>query len=75
MLNRDCRFLLLAILLLCIIPAMGRPVEPVRDGLDLWLDAARIGGGDTSIVRWADASGNRRDLVQENPAARPIARE
>ena len=69
---RDSRFFLLAILLLSLTPAMARPAEPIRDGLELWLDAARVDAGDTPIARWADASGNRRELVQDNPAARPI---
>jgi putative heme-binding domain-containing protein len=59
-------------------PAAESPSDaalPVREGLELWLDAARIAEpapatGET-VARWRDQSGNRRDLVQDNPAAQP----
>lgn len=49
------------------------PQLPLRDGLELWLDAERIGAGQTppahgaELARWPDASGHRRDFTQ--PAA------
>ncbi|MBM4000770.1 MAG: c-type cytochrome [Planctomycetes bacterium] len=55
---------------------------PVRDGLDLWLDAAginaaRAAGGQpalesgASLDAWPDASGHDRHLTQSEPASRP----
>jgi hypothetical protein len=52
------------------------PALPVRDGLQLWLDAGRAVGEnlvphDGKLVEWLDASGNRRHLRQPTPAAQP----
>jgi len=49
----------------------------VREGLQLWLDAARAAGeasppDRTSVERWLDASGHQRHLSQPKDDARPI---
>lgn len=56
------------------------PELPVRDGLELWLDAAALTGPKLgtpemleglSLPVWPDASGHGRDLTQDKPTARP----
>src|SRR5262245_16046740 len=52
------------------------PKLPVRDGLELWLDAARATGeqivpADGKLAEWKDASGSRRHLRQPIVAAQP----
>src|SRR5262249_23165499 len=49
---------------------------PVRDGLELWLDASRAWGDkiapfDGKLAEWLDASGNGRHLRQASESARP----
>src|SRR5262249_37795902 len=49
---------------------------PLRDGLELWLDAGRVTAdqpapADGKLAEWRDASGKGRHLRQENPEARP----
>ncbi|OWK39129.1 hypothetical protein FRUB_06211 [Fimbriiglobus ruber] len=49
----------------------------VRDGLELWLDAARATGAekppaDNRLARWSDASGKGRHLTQSRDDARPV---
>jgi putative heme-binding domain-containing protein len=52
------------------------PKLPVRDGLELWLDASRAAGAEKppagdALAAWRDASGKGRHLRQNNSAARP----
>src|SRR5438132_2297000 len=52
------------------------PKLPVRDGLELWLDAARATGeqivpADGKLAEWRDASGKGRHLRQPVAAAQP----
>ncbi len=49
---------------------------PVRDGLELWLDASRATGdgslpADGKLREWRDASGNNRTLLSPDENARP----
>src|SRR4051812_48070417 len=53
------------------------PQMPVSKGLELWLDASHATGKDPpspdhKLNVWRDASGNKRDLRQPNPAAEPV---
>lgn len=50
---------------------------PVSAGLELWLDASRVGGDkpvplDGKLETWADASGKGRHLRQSTADARPL---
>src|SRR4051812_36131541 len=52
------------------------PNLPVRDGLQLWLDAARAIGdqplaADAKLNQWRDASGKNRNLEQSDVKAQP----
>src|SRR5262245_40065639 len=52
------------------------PKLPIRDGLELWLDASRAWGDkiapfDGKLAEWLDASGNGRHLRQPTESARP----
>jgi putative heme-binding domain-containing protein len=47
--------------------AWADPALPVKDGLELWLDATRPGPEDV----WPDASGRKRELRAPSPDARP----
>src|SRR5205085_6314961 len=50
------------------------PRLPVRDGLELWLDATRAGGKQPAagpLDAWQDGSGNGRHVRQPEKAARP----
>jgi putative heme-binding domain-containing protein len=52
------------------------PKLPVRDGVELWLDASRLAGdkpapADGKVATWLDGSGHGRHLRQETAAARP----
>jgi hypothetical protein len=53
----------------------GDPKLPVRDGLELWLDAARAaaepGKPADNLPTWTDRSGHARHLHRPDPAARP----
>ena len=72
-----------AMILAAILPAVGPAAEPwadarlkVRDGLTLWLDAAKAGGerpaaDDGQLAAWRDASGKQRNLAQENAEKQP----
>ncbi|HEX7901002.1 MAG TPA: ThuA domain-containing protein [Planctomycetota bacterium] len=44
---------------------------PVRDGLELWLDASRL-KADAPVEAWPDASGRGRHAVAPDEAARPV---
>lgn len=49
---------------------------PVREGLELWLDATRVAGADApptdgALETWRDASGQARHVSQSRLAARP----
>src|SRR5262245_29219115 len=49
------------------------PKLPVKDGLQLWLDATRPGAAkvnDGPIGHWMDGSGKGRHLTQSDPKAR-----
>src|SRR5262245_44959772 len=46
------------------------PKLPVRDGLELWLDATRI-TADGPVAEWRDGSGKVRHVRQDVAAARP----
>ncbi len=58
----------------------ARPELPVRDGLEVWLDAAAIKaeppqGSETEgtpIAVWPDSSGHGRDVVQKEETAQPM---
>ena len=57
-------------------PAWADPKLPVRDGLELWLDATRAWGdqrapGDGKLKQWLDASGHGRHLNQSAKDAQP----
>lgn len=72
--------------LLCFSPAT-RALEPwadqnlpvIRD-LEFWLDATRVNGAASepfagmAVNRWADGSGQRRDVAQEDPEFQPKLR-
>ena len=50
------------------------PKLPVRDGLEMWLDASRANGekpADGKLARWLDASGHGRHLKQDVAASQP----
>jgi putative heme-binding domain-containing protein len=48
------------------------PKLPVRDGLELWLDATtEPAPADGKLAAWRDASGKGRHLSQDKPDARP----
>lgn len=51
------------------------PDLPVRDGLELWLDASRANGEtptvDGKLKEWRDASGKKRTLVSPEENAQP----
>src|SRR4051812_38633750 len=52
------------------------PKLPVRDGLELWLDATRATGdqsapADSKLNKWRDASGKKRDLTPPDASAQP----
>src|SRR5688572_22035703 len=44
---------------------------PVRDGLELWLDASRL-KPDAPVDAWPDASGRGRHALAPEEAARPV---
>lgn len=45
---------------------------PVREGLELWLDASRLAAG-RPVEVWPDASGRGRDLAQPAREKRPLS--
>src|SRR4051794_37525376 len=52
------------------------PKLPIRDGLELWLDATRATGDqpaqvDGKLNKWRDASGKSRDLTPPDASAEP----
>src|SRR5688572_13953665 len=77
---------------ICLMPATLAAAEPwadpgltVRDGLVLWLDAARLDEGRAALGKpalrdgdpvdlWPDASGNRLHASQDAASARPAFR-
>jgi putative heme-binding domain-containing protein len=75
--------LLAALSLLLACPSSSSATEPwaderlpVRDGLTLWLDAARATGSDSLLAdgplsQWRDASGAGRHLLQSDAQAQP----
>src|SRR5688572_2858900 len=71
------RFVILASALLLGIAASLLAAElPVKDGLELWLDAAKASEGplmtaDRSLATWRDQSGHKRHLLQEKFASQP----
>jgi putative heme-binding domain-containing protein len=84
------RWLLAAVLLVpAALPAAPRPAErwadsalPVTEGLELWLDAARINPArkaqrltplqdGAAVPGWPDASGHRRDIQQKEATRQP----
>jgi putative heme-binding domain-containing protein len=53
------------------------PKLPVRDGLELWLDATRAAGdqslaADGKLDQWRDASGKNRNLKAPDAKAQPV---
>src|SRR5439155_25809158 len=76
--NRSIR-LVVSILLLTTAQAAepwADPKLPVRDGLELWLDAARASGdkilsGEATLAEWRDASGKGRHLRQDALGKQP----
>src|SRR6476660_7554605 len=54
----------------------AEPKLPVRDGLELWLDATRVTGDqpapvDGKLSKWQDASGKNRNLKPPDASAQP----
>lgn len=52
------------------------PKLPIRDGIELWLDAGRVNGdkpapADGKVATWLDGSGRGRHVRQNAPPARP----
>jgi putative heme-binding domain-containing protein len=40
---------------------------PVKDGLELWLDASKLTAQDKDVKRWPDASGKKREFTGGSP--------
>lgn len=62
--------------LLCIAASLPAAELPVKDGLELWLDAAKASekpptAPDSSLALWIDQSGHKRHLFQEKSASQP----
>lgn len=61
---------------LCVAASLTAAAPPIKDGLELWLDAGRVTGKpltttDGSLPTWQDQSVHKRHLVQEKPASQP----
>ena len=62
--------------LLAFIASLPAADLPVKDGLELWLDAAHaadkpLPATDKSLAAWEDQSGHKRHLEQGKPASQP----
>lgn len=66
------RYLSLLALLLPFLLRAADPAFTPPDGLELWLDAAKLDGKDGSpVAKWPDAAPRKRDLTQPDAAKQP----